>query len=474
MPGGRAPGGASGALWVPGGRRAPARGVRAPASAGAGRWAMQGLLAVLLGLGVLRAAFVGQFRASALSLHRSGGGDVYFAGSATNGAAAPQPKGPAAAGRGGVAAAPTAAGEALGEEVKGLKEGGASPADSPSKTGARAGAGAGAGAPPGWHRKRRRREAQPNVTKLPGKSDEWKPRGTSALEDFVQEAADRLGIPKSGCGEGAVQGGPNWKVMLAKEHLSGTSKQGDSKLFFLKGDGSTGHIDLDPVLQKALTDEDFAKGRRCHDTCALVGNSGTILGSGSGHEINEHDAVLRINFASTVGFEVDVGTRTAYDFANRKNIRERLAEVALQPREPPSEVLSYEITSRATRNKIYQPALERHGDKAAMHFLHPNFLTIATRFWTEAVQEIESINGEKYAEKPMSGYFALMYMLQVCGRVDLYGFEAFTRKKKKQGVPYRYFDDEPGKKVHSFDMALQLFRGMQKHFHIVVRDTKGS
>ena len=330
-----------------------------------------------------------------------------------------------------------------------------------------------AGGPPGWSRKRRRREPKPNATPGTDKSGEWKPRGTSALEDFVQEAADRLGIPKSGCVEGAaLGGGPNWKVILAKEHLSGASKTGGSNLYFLKGDGSTGHIDLDPVFQKALTDEDFAKGRRCHETCALVGNSGTILGSGFGHEINEHDAVLRINFASTVGFEADVGTRTDYDFANRKNIRECLADAASQPRNPPSEILSYEITSRATRNKIYQPALERHGDKVAMRFLHPNFLTIATRFWTEAVQEIERINGEKYAEKPMSGYFALMYMLQVCGRVDLYGFEAFTRKNQKKGVPYRYFDNEPGKKVHSFDMALQLFRGMQKTFNIVVRDAE--
>ena len=135
MLGGRAPGGPSGALWVPGGRRAGAQGGRALEGAGAGRWAVRGLLTVLLGLGVLRAAFVGQFRASALSLHRSGGGDVHFAGRSRTGAAGPRAEGPAAAGWGGVVAAPAAEGEALGGEAKGLKEGRAPPADSPSKMG---------------------------------------------------------------------------------------------------------------------------------------------------------------------------------------------------------------------------------------------------------------------------------------------------------------------------------------------------
>ena len=452
--------GAAGVRWVPGGRR-EGRGVGGLGIGGSGAgWAARALLAGLLLLGALRAVFVGHFH-----LDLPGLSDVHFAGqtgSRVGGAGAVL----ASEGGGAVRETKGGGGGSSSEDASSA-EGGQGAAEAPGLV-----AGAdGGGAPPGWHRKRRRRAA-PREPEGKAATGAWKPRGTSALEDFVKEAAERLGIPSSGCKAGKDQGGVNWKVMLSKEHMGGLNKNGESKLFFVKADGSTGHIDLDMVFEKALTNEDFAKGSRCHETCALVGNSGTILGSGFGHEINEHDAVLRINFATTVGFEADVGSRTTYDFANRKNIRESLTEKELRPRDPPSEVLAYEITSRATRKKIYQPAMQRHGDTVAMRFLHPNFLTLTSRFWTEAVEEIERINGEKYSEKPMSGYFALMFMLQVCGRVDLYGFEAFTRKTRTKGVPYRYFDDEPGKKVHSFDMALQLFKGMQKHFNINIRDPK--
>jgi len=462
--------GAAGVRWVPGGRReGRGNGSLRIGGLGAG-WTARALLAGLLLLGALRAVFVGHFQY--LDLH--GLSDVHFAGqtgSRVRGAGAVLTPD----GGGGVREANENGDGSSAKDASSAKVGqGATGAPgSTGDAGSGVVAGADVGAPPGWHRKRRRRVAPPKPDMAA--SGAWKPRGTSALEDFVKEAAERLGIPNSGCKAVKDQGGSsgaNWKVMLSKEHLSGLNNNGESKLYFVKDNGSTGHIDLDPVFEKALTNEDFARGHRCHETCALVGNSGTILGSGFGHEINQHDAVLRINFATTVGFEVDVGSRTTYDFANRKNIRESLTDKELRPRDPPSEVLAYEIISRATRTKIYQPAMHRHGDRVAMLFLHPNFITITSRFWTEAVQEIERINGEKYAEKPMSGYFALMYMLQVCGRVDLYGFEAFTRKSRTKGIPYRYFDDEPGKKVHSFGMALQLFRGMQGHFNINVRDPK--
>ncbi|XP_025119363.3 CMP-N-acetylneuraminate-beta-galactosamide-alpha-2,3-sialyltransferase 1 [Bubalus bubalis] len=45
-------------------------------------------------------------------------------------------------------------------------------------------------------------------------------------------------------------------------------------------------------------------------TCAVVGNSKFLLGSGLGLKIDQHDVVLRMNQASVQGFEADVGERT--------------------------------------------------------------------------------------------------------------------------------------------------------------------
>lgn len=39
----------------------------------------------------------------------------------------------------------------------------------------------------------------------------------------------------------------------------------------------------------------------------------------------------------------------------------------------------------------------------------------------------------------MSGFFSVFYALNMCDKVDLYGFDAYTSKKKS--YRYHYFDD---------------------------------
>ncbi|GJN13768.1 hypothetical protein PR202_gb00511 [Eleusine coracana subsp. coracana] len=51
-------------------------------------------------------------------------------------------------------------------------------------------------------------------------------------------------------------------------------------------------------------------------TCAVVGNSGTLLGSGRGPLIDEHDFVVRLNNARVAGFAADVGAKTSLSFVN--------------------------------------------------------------------------------------------------------------------------------------------------------------
>jgi hypothetical protein len=52
-------------------------------------------------------------------------------------------------------------------------------------------------------------------------------------------------------------------------------------------------------------------------TCAIISNSGSLLHSHFGNEIDAHDMVMRINHAPVVGFRRFVGVRTTFDICNR-------------------------------------------------------------------------------------------------------------------------------------------------------------
>ena len=62
----------------------------------------------------------------------------------------------------------------------------------------------------------------------------------------------------------------------------------------------------------------------------------------------------------------------------------------------------------------------------------------------------------EFHSKPMSGIVSLFFAIQVCDSVDMYGFDPFTLETRGR---YHYFDDRAGMvNVHSFDMALEIFR----------------
>jgi len=56
-------------------------------------------------------------------------------------------------------------------------------------------------------------------------------------------------------------------------------------------------------------------------TCAVVGNSGILLNSSHGRAIDQHEMVMRINNARTVGFESFVGGKTTVSFVNSHIVR---------------------------------------------------------------------------------------------------------------------------------------------------------
>ncbi|KAK1203586.1 SIA4A sialyltransferase, partial [Pygoscelis papua] len=63
--------------------------------------------------------------------------------------------------------------------------------------------------------------------------------------------------------------------------------------------------------------------------CAVVGNSGNLLQSQYGQDIDSHDFVLRMNRAPTTGYESDVGSKTTHHFIYPESYKELEENVSM-------------------------------------------------------------------------------------------------------------------------------------------------
>eukprot|EP00854_Cymbomonas_tetramitiformis_P000889 gene889-1387_t len=205
-------------------------------------------------------------------------------------------------------------------------------------------------------------------------------------------------------------------------------------------------------------------------TCAVVANSGVLLNKTFGRQIDSRDAVFRVNRAPTSGFEQYVGSKTTFDIINQQHAKVK-AEVNGHSGSMPdskeearnSTIVVFEVTSNWSRRHLYVPLLTKlqaaGGDVAV---LSPALVVHAYRTWARFGQGLEAakIFSVKKMLKPMSGFFAIMFSLQVCENVHLYGFSPF---KTDSVAPYHYFDSVQGvTKHHAFDASFELFKLMSK------------
>eukprot|EP00976_Prorocentrum_cordatum_P093029 1189201-Prorocentrum_minimum.AAC.1 len=66
-----------------------------------------------------------------------------------------------------------------------------------------------------------------------------------------------------------------------------------------------------------------SRKHRIFETCAVVGNSGSMLEAERGQDIDEHDVVFRFNSGITEGYEQFVGTKTTFRILNNPSSQNR-------------------------------------------------------------------------------------------------------------------------------------------------------
>lgn len=191
-------------------------------------------------------------------------------------------------------------------------------------------------------------------------------------------------------------------------------------------------------------------------SCAVVGNSGVVLLRENGKEIDSHDAVIRINMAPVRGFETYVGSKTTFNIVNSHNVREMLQGLRHWTSTKNSRLVMFETASHFARYHLCQPLLKKF-PQANPILLNPIFSNRVHRVWVQLKYLLEQEQNTQYNRKPMSGFFSVFYALNMCDKVDLYGFDAYTSKKKS--YRYHYFDDVQGfTGVHSFDLAVEVYK----------------
>ncbi|NXF85646.1 SIA4B sialyltransferase, partial [Eubucco bourcierii] len=154
----------------------------------------------------------------------------------------------------------------------------------------------------------------------------------------------------------------------------------------------------------------------CCSTCAVVGNSGWLRGSGHGLQIDAHDCVLRMNRAKVAGFELDVGRRTTHHLLYPESAVDlgpgvHLVLVPFKPLDlqwVASAFSTGELTHTYTRVKQFIKA-----DRSKVMILSPTFLKYIQDRWTQ--------HRGRY---PSTGFTALLFALHSCQQVSVFGFGA--------------------------------------------------
>ncbi|XP_062327522.1 ST3 beta-galactoside alpha-2,3-sialyltransferase 8 [Osmerus eperlanus] len=184
-------------------------------------------------------------------------------------------------------------------------------------------------------------------------------------------------------------------------------------------------------------------------TCAVVGNSGNLLGASYGKLIDTHNTVIRMNKAVTVGFEEHVGNRTthhlmypesAVDLSNGVHLV--LVPFKLRDLQWVASALSTgEIKTTYMRVKDRVRA-----DKDKVIVVNPLFFKYAHDNWNEA-----------HGRYPSTGMLAIIFALHICDQVSVFGYGA-----DQHGNWHHYWEENRNAGafrktgVHSADFETQV------------------
>ncbi|XP_004482495.3 uncharacterized protein C20orf173 homolog [Dasypus novemcinctus] len=160
-------------------------------------------------------------------------------------------------------------------------------------------------------------------------------------------------------------------------------------------------------------------GSKCR-TCAVVGNSWYLRGSGLGFRINQHDIVLRMNQAPVQGFETDVGNTTTMRimYPETANLQDPGTQLLLLPMNSSGLKWFMDILQKEIIWEPKNPGFQLFQFPAGTKVNKDKILVISLNF-LKYIQETWMDNQGHF---PSLGFVAVFYALHTCDQVSLFGF----------------------------------------------------
>ncbi|XP_020111704.1 sialyltransferase-like protein 1, partial [Ananas comosus] len=206
------------------------------------------------------------------------------------------------------------------------------------------------------------------------------------------------------------------------------------------------------------------RGGGRYASCAVVGNSGVLLGSGRGDLIDGHELVIRLNNARVHGFARDVGSRTSLAFVNSNILhlcarREKCSCHPYGDAVPivayicqPKHFLDYVVcnASHPSPLLITDPRLDALCSRIAMYYSLKRFAEASRR---SPLQWGESHDAKMFHYS--SGLQAIVLALGMCDRVSAFGFG------KSAGVKHHYHTNQKSElDLHDYEAEYDFYRDL--------------
>ncbi|MGH0190625.1 UNVERIFIED_CONTAM: hypothetical protein FKN15_048632 [Acipenser sinensis] len=177
--------------------------------------------------------------------------------------------------------------------------------------------------------------------------------------------------------------------------------------------------------------------------CAIVGNSGILLNSGCGAEIDSHDFVIRCNLAPVEEYSRDVGLRTGLVTMNPSVVQRAFEDLV-------SEAWREKLLQRLrglSGSVLWIPAFMSKGGEDRVECVNDlilkHHLNVQTAF--PSLRLLHAVRGywltnKVLIKRPTTGLLMYTLATRFCDEIHLYGFWPFPQDQDGNPVKYHYYD----------------------------------